>query len=151
MSGDITHVNVIMLPIPYVAVANVTQEAFSAFSGHPRTVDISNPINIFTLCDSNQREVLKTHWVRLSAGKESNFTLSFTNNGQMPRWVQAACSPVINNGSTVESVTGCVTDITAQKRVEWEAIKRAKVLEQLRLSELRLLQEAIEAKRQQEK
>lgn len=127
------------------------KEAFSLLSGHPRHIKTTNPVNIFSLCDPNQFAGLKKHWSKLSAGEASSFTMSFKSENHGPCWVQAACTPVINNGTLVESITGCVTDITAQKQVEWEAIKRAEALEQLRLSELRLLQEAIEAKRQQEK
>lgn len=108
-------------------------------------------INIFGLCHPDQLNTLKSHWSQLLAGEASSFTMSFKSENHEPRWVQAACTPVIKEGALVDSVTGCVTDIAAQKRVEWEAVRRAEALEQLRLSELRLLQDAVEAKRQQEK
>ena len=59
--------------------------------------------------------------------------------GDEGRWVQVACVPVLDDDSEVVSVTGCITDIDAQKKVEQEAIKRAEALERLHLSEARLL------------
>ncbi|EDU48892.1 two-component system protein A [Pyrenophora tritici-repentis Pt-1C-BFP] len=67
-------------------------------------------------------------------------SLRFRPEGKESRWVQVACVPVFDNSSRVVSITGCATDIDAQKQVEHEAIvKRAVALKQLHLSEARLL------------
>lgn len=91
------------------------------------------------------------------SGEALNFPIRFqySAEGVDSRWVQLSCLPVRNDVSDVKTIIGCVTDISPQKKVE-EEVKRAEAMEQVRLREARihetrLLQEAIEAKRQQEK
>ena len=52
------------------------------------------------------------------------------------QWVTAACVPTTRAGNVV-TVSGCVTDISAQKRSHSDAVKKAEALERAAASELR--------------
>lgn len=52
-------------------------------------------------------------------------------------WVLAACVPVIAKDGTLMGISGCTTDISAQKRSEQDAIQRAEALERATASEQR--------------
>ena len=51
------------------------------------------------------------------------------------QWVLAACLPIMNEAGEVTSVTGCITDIAAQKRSESDALKRVEALERAQASD----------------
>ena len=53
------------------------------------------------------------------------------------QWVLAACVPTRDEYGEVTSVSGCLTDIAAQKRSEQDALRRAEALERARASEQR--------------
>jgi signal transduction histidine kinase len=54
--------------------------------------------------------------------------------------VQAACTPIFDDAGNIVSISGCTTDISGQKRAQEDALKKAEALEQVRISQARLLQ-----------
>lgn len=131
------------------------QEAFSKLSNCPQNLFDEDSCDVLSLGHPDDTPSLRECWKLIASGKPLAFTVRFQSGNNedksITRWVQIACVPVLNEISEAESVIGCVTDISAQKKVEQEAVKRAEVLEQLRVSEARLLEDAIEARRAQGK
>ncbi|KAI4858322.1 hypothetical protein E4T45_00164 [Aureobasidium sp. EXF-8846] len=66
--------------------------------------------------------------------------MRWKNNTPIGQWVQAACTPIFDDAGNVISISGCTTDISAQKRAQEDALKKAEALEQVRVSQARLLQ-----------
>jgi signal transduction histidine kinase len=62
------------------------------------------------------------------------------NNTPTGQWVQAACTPIFDDAGNIVSISGCTTDISDQKRAQEDALKKAEALEQVRISQARLLQ-----------
>lgn len=108
-------------------------------------------ISTFEFCHVDDLDSLKEHWRALTAGEPGTFSLRFQSSiDACVRWVQLTCLPVCCDSLSVSTIIGCTTDVSAQKKVE-ENIKRAEAVKQVRIQEARLFQEAIEAKRQQER
>lgn len=135
----------------------IGQESCSKLCGRPHIALDEDAPSIFDLCYADDIASLEKNWKLLVSGEALNFPIRFqySAEGVDSRWVQLSCLPVRNDVSDVKTIIGCVTDISPQKKVE-EEVKRAEAMEQVRLREARihetrLLQEAIEAKRQQEK
>lgn len=116
-----------------------SNDSFCNLSGCPRDNDLETPVIIFDHCDPQDSQTLAAHWRSLLAGQSVTFSLHFRFPQELAHWVQAACVPVLDDCSNITSIVGCITDISVQKQVEYEAIKRAEALEQLRRSEARLL------------
>ena len=53
------------------------------------------------------------------------------------KWASIFVVPIVDKTGVVTCVSGCVTDITDQKRRQQDAINRAETLEKLRASEKR--------------
>lgn len=80
-------------------------------------------------------------WTGLTEGSSSTFEMRWkgsdpdkTPEGQ---WVTAACVPTTDDAGNITTVSGCITDISAQKRSHSDAVKRAEALERAQASELR--------------
>ncbi|CAE7020595.1 hypothetical protein P3342_004462 [Pyrenophora teres f. teres] len=117
-----------------------SNDAFCNLSGCSKDLAIQYETRLLELCESEDEPILARHWQALLGGQPATMSLRFRPEGKESRWVQVACVPVFDNSSRVVSITGCATDIDAQKQVEHEAIvKRAVALKQLHLSEARLL------------
>ncbi|RAR01679.1 histidine kinase hhk19p [Stemphylium lycopersici] len=117
-----------------------TNEAFCNLSGCSKDLRVQHHTKLVELCEPEDMSLLKSHWQALLGGQPTTVSVKFRPRGQEKKWVQVACVPVFDNSLNVISITGCVTDIDAQKKVEHEAIvNRAVALEQLHLSESRLL------------
>lgn len=84
-------------------------------------------------------ELIMAQWQKLVAGQPITFEMRWKNNTPTGQWVVAACTPIFDEEGNLASVSGCTTDISAQKRVEEDAIRRAEALEQVKLSQTRLL------------
>lgn len=54
-------------------------------------------------------------------------------------WVLAACMPVADESGRIITISGCITNISAQKRNEQDAQAKASALERARASEQRLV------------
>jgi PAS domain-containing protein len=101
---------------------------------------VHEEILLSDLCKPEDMALLKLQWQSLITGRPTAMSMRFRDiGGDEGKWVQVACVPVLNDSSEVISVTGCITDINAQKKVEQETVKRAEALEKLHLSEARLL------------
>lgn len=107
-------------------------------SGCPRTLDVSSRANFLDLCIADDVDLLSQHWTALVARQSSTISIRLCANNVI-RWVQVSSVPVMDKSAAIGSITGCVTDISGEKRVEQEAIQKAEALEQLRLSEASLL------------
>jgi len=66
--------------------------------------------------------------------------IRWKNNTPTGQWVQAACTPIFDDAGNIASISGCTTDISGQKRAQEDALKKAEALEQVRISQARLLQ-----------
>ncbi|RMZ71359.1 sensory transduction histidine kinase [Pyrenophora seminiperda CCB06] len=112
----------------------------ATLSGCSRDLTIQHETRLLDLCDSEDEPILKRDWQALLKGESVAMSLRFGPEGKERKWVQVTCVPVLDHSHQVVSITGCATDIDAQKQVEHEAIvKRAVALKQLHLSEARLL------------
>ena len=80
-------------------------------------------------------------WNRLTEGSSSTFEMRWLgpNPSQNPegQWVTAACVPTTDDAGNVTTVSGCTTDISAQKRSHSDAVKKAEALERAQASEMR--------------
>lgn len=120
-------------------------KAFYKLSGHPR--DATAREYAWTDCIFDEdSEALFAHWNLLLQGTATNFEMRWKRpaismhdgledlEGQ---WVLAACVPTRNVEGHVMTVSGCITDIAAQKRSQKDALERAEALERAQASENR--------------
>jgi PAS domain S-box-containing protein len=80
-------------------------------------------------------------WTGLTNGDSSTFEMRWIGSdpSKIPegQWVTAACVPTTDDAGNVLSVSGCITDISAQKRSHSDAVKKAEALERAQASEMR--------------
>jgi PAS domain-containing protein len=80
-------------------------------------------------------------WTRLTQGASETFEMRWIGPDPVSKpegqWVTAACVPTTDETGEIVSVSGCITDIEAQKRSHSDAVKRAEALERAQASELR--------------
>lgn len=80
-------------------------------------------------------------WTRLTQGDSNTFEMRWLgpNPEENPegQWVTAACVPTTGGAGNLTTVSGCITDISAQKRSHSDAVKKAEALERAAASELR--------------
>lgn len=80
-------------------------------------------------------------WNSLTEGGSSTFEMRWLgpNPDENPegQWVLAACVSTKDNAGGVIRVSGCITDISAQKSSHSDAVKRAEALERAQASEMR--------------
>jgi PAS domain-containing protein len=91
-------------------------------------------------CMEEDAPTIMEKWGMLLGGSPVTFEMRWKNNTPTGQWVQAACTPIFDDTGNIVSISGCTTDISAQKRAQEDALKRAEVLEQVRVSQARLLQ-----------
>ncbi|KAK4957128.1 hypothetical protein LTR10_005086 [Elasticomyces elasticus] len=121
-------------------------EAFYKLSGHPRPSEAKE----FSWLDCvfpEDKDYVFGFWGGLLAGETCNFEMKWKRpaaampNGEEDingQWVLAACVPTRNeDDSTIRSISGCITDIAAQKRSQEDALKKAEALERASASEKR--------------
>ncbi|KAK5691456.1 hypothetical protein LTR97_011449 [Elasticomyces elasticus] len=121
-------------------------EAFYKLSGHPRPSEAKE----FSWLDCvfpEDRDYVFGFWGGLLAGETCNFEMKWKRpaaampNGEEDingQWVLAACVPTRNeDDGTIRSISGCITDIAAQKRSQQDALKKAEALERAYASEKR--------------
>ncbi|OQN96017.1 hypothetical protein B0A48_18008 [Cryoendolithus antarcticus] len=124
-------------------------EAFHKLSGHPKVGIVG-----YTWLDcvyEEDKEDLLQRWIALSNGKPSTFEMRWKGPADAlsasktsapaddadAQWVLAACLPILGRDGETLRVSGCLTDIAAQKRSESDALKRAEALERAHISERR--------------
>ncbi|EME43841.1 hypothetical protein DOTSEDRAFT_130539 [Dothistroma septosporum NZE10] len=120
-------------------------EAYFNLSGHPR----DSKREEMTWQDAvfpEDNEWLTSQWTEMATGNSLTFPMRWKRpTSSMPdgkedvhgQWVLAACVPTLNEQGQVNSVSGCLTDIAAQKRSEQDALKKAEALERAAASEKR--------------
>lgn len=91
-------------------------------------------------------ELLHRHWKSLQAGQPATFEMRWKAMGEDGKhlqdaangtWVLATCIPVLTSDGSVASISGCTTDIRAQKKSVQHALDRADALERAAVSEKR--------------
>lgn len=114
--------------------------AFYELSGYPKDPELNKQYTFLDYCLPEDAEMVFEKWNWLMTGKPVTFEMRWKNNTPTGQWVQAACTPVFDDTGNIISIAGCTTDISAQKLAEENASKKAEALEQVRLSQARLLQ-----------
>ncbi|KAI4724540.1 hypothetical protein E4T49_07734 [Aureobasidium sp. EXF-10728] len=113
--------------------------AFYELSGYPREPDLNKALTFLDYCMPEDAEMVLEKWNWLMSGKQTTFDMRWKNGTPTGQWVQAACTPVFDQAGNVISISGCTTDISATKGAQEAASKRAEALEQVRISQARLL------------
>ncbi|KAH0391852.1 putative histidine kinase HHK19p, partial [Aureobasidium melanogenum] len=117
--------------------------AFYELSGYPKDPELNKQFTFLDYCMPEDAEMVMGKWSWLMTGKPTTFDMRhvlWKNGTTTGQWVQAACTPVFDDAGNIISVSGCTTNISAQKLAQENAFKRAEALEQVRLSQARLLQ-----------
>jgi PAS domain S-box-containing protein len=114
-------------------------EAFHRLSGVPR--DSKEPMAWAKWVFEEDSAWLTGVWTRLTEGSSETFEMRWIgpdpDNKPEGQWVTAACVPTTDDTGNIITVSGCITDISAQKRSHQDAVKRAEALERAQASELR--------------
>jgi PAS domain S-box-containing protein len=113
-------------------------DAFHSLTGVPKGND--EPMVWANWVFEEDKAWLTDVWTALTKGGSNTFEMRWLgpNPDENPegQWVTAACVPTTRAGNVV-TVSGCVTDISAQKRSHSDAVKKAEALERAAASELR--------------
>jgi len=119
--------------------------AFYKLSGHPRE-SAKEEYSWADCVFDEDRDEIYGHWDMLTQGIATTFEMRWKRpaismlNGEEDRkgqWVLAACVPMRDEDGHITSVSGCITDIAAQKRSESDALKKAEALERAQASQKR--------------
>ncbi|KAM0720752.1 hypothetical protein Q7P37_004889 [Cladosporium fusiforme] len=114
-------------------------EAFHRLSGVPR--GSCEPMAWADWVVEEDYPWLVDFWTQLTKGSSCTFEMRWKgpDPGEKPegQWVTAACVPTTDETGNVTTVSGCITDISAQKRSHSDAVKRAEALERAQASEMR--------------
>lgn len=120
-------------------------EAFYKLSGHPKGPAATS--YSWTDCVfPEDKEMTFMQWDKLSNGVASTFEMRWKRpaahmlGGEEDlegQWVLAACVPTKNEAGEVTTISGCITDIAAQKRSESDARNQAEALKRAHASEKR--------------
>lgn len=114
-------------------------EAFHRLSGVPPNE--ATPMAWAAWVFEEDRPDLVGIWDSLCEGTSKTFDMRWvgTRPDEMPngQWVSAACVPTTDEEGNVTTISGCITDISAQKRSHMDAVKRAEALERAQASEQR--------------
>ncbi|KAH9826682.1 Hybrid signal transduction histidine kinase K, partial [Teratosphaeria destructans] len=101
--------------------------AFYKLSGHPK-VDDRSELSELSFSDQvfpEDRDLVHSQWIALTEGRPVTFEMRWKRpahsrpNGEEDlegQWVLAACVPTRNKKGEIFSITGCITDISDQKR-----------------------------------
>ncbi|THX48521.1 hypothetical protein D6D06_09049 [Aureobasidium pullulans] len=115
-------------------------DAFYELSGYPRDPALNKQHTFLDYCMEEDAELVMEKWNWLLTGHDVTFEMRWKNDTPTGQWIQAACTPVFDDAGNIVSISGCTTDISAQKLVQENALKRAEALDEVRLSQARLLQ-----------
>lgn len=123
----------------YVHMLTSEKDAFYRLSGYPIDPAMNEKFTFLDICFENNIENIMSQWQLLLAGQPVTFEMRWKDPSPEGRWVQAACTPVMDQHGVIISISGCTIDINDQKKVEMEATRRAEALEKARASEARFL------------
>ncbi|KAH8900446.1 hypothetical protein GQ53DRAFT_128251 [Thozetella sp. PMI_491] len=112
-------------------------------SRHPRELMAHQDFSFMDLVYPPDVPLVMSQWNRLSQGIPVTFEMRWkaprregSNYGdEESQWVLSACVPVLDAEGQLVSIAGNTIDISAQKSVQREALKRAEALERARTSE----------------
>jgi PAS domain S-box-containing protein len=114
-------------------------DAFHSLAGVPKGND--EPMAWAKWVFEEDKPWLTEVWTGLTNGRSSTFEMRWigSNPDENPegQWVTAACVPTTDDAGNVTTVSGCITDISAQKRSHSDAVKKAEALERAQASEMR--------------
>jgi PAS domain S-box-containing protein len=114
-------------------------DAFHRLSGMPK--GDPDPMAWSKWIFEEDRPWLLGEFAALADGNSSTFEMRWIGpdpaNNPEGQWVTAACVPTTDEDGNIIAVSGCTTDISAQKRSHSDAVKRAEALERAQASELR--------------
>jgi PAS domain S-box-containing protein len=114
-------------------------DAFHRLTGMPK--GNREPMEWANWIFEEDRPWLFGEFARLADGESSTFEMRWVGsdlaNAPGGQWVTAACLSTTDDEGGVVAVSGCITDISAQKRSHQDAVKRAEALERAQASELR--------------
>jgi PAS domain S-box-containing protein len=114
-------------------------DAFHNLAGVPK--GNQTPMEWANWVFEEDKSWLTDMWNGLAAGGSFTFEMrwigpNFRENPE-GQWVTAACVPTTDGAGNVISISGCITDISAQKRSHSDAVKKAEALERAQASEMR--------------
>ncbi|GAB7351229.1 hypothetical protein MBLNU459_g1662t2 [Dothideomycetes sp. NU459] len=110
--------------------------AWYSLAGYPQDTS-SEEYSWLPYVFEEDRELAMVNWALLLQGIPKTYELRWKRPNGEGHWVLAVCLPVLDKNGAVISISGCLTDISVQKGVELDALKRAEVLERARASEQR--------------
>jgi len=114
-------------------------DAFHSLTGVPK--GNQTPMEWANWVFEEDKSWLKDMWDGLVEGGSFNFEMRWlgSNHHENPegQWVTAACVPTKDGAGTVITISGCITDISAQKRSHSDAVKKSEALERAQASEMR--------------
>ncbi|GAB7357491.1 hypothetical protein MBLNU459_g0026t2 [Dothideomycetes sp. NU459] len=114
-------------------------DSWYVYSNHPKPgpgVDLTD-LQFINLVYEDDIELAWSKWYILLKGIPVTFEMRWktpAGSKEPFRWVLAACVPVQEDG-VITSISGCTTDISAQKKFQKEALARAEALERAQASE----------------
>lgn len=121
-------------------------EAFYQLSSHPVNSEIEDTTWEDAVFDEDHTWLLR-EWKRMASGVPITIEMRWKRPASaMPdgkqdnegRWVLATCHPTFDQEGKVSSVSGCLTDIAAQKRTQFDTAKlKVEALERFDASEKR--------------
>ncbi|EMD00575.1 hypothetical protein BAUCODRAFT_61546 [Baudoinia panamericana UAMH 10762] len=123
-------------------------DAYYKLTGHPRVAsrtELPEFSFVDRLFDEDKAFVL-SRWDMLTRGESTTFEMRWKPQAASTlsaetdlegQWVLAACKPTRDKNGVIASITGCITDINAQKRMQRDAVQRAEALERAYASEMR--------------
>jgi PAS domain S-box-containing protein len=114
-------------------------EAFHRLSGMPK--GDRGPMGWANWTFEEDRPWIADFFTQITKGSSCTFEMRWIGpdpvNNPEGQWVTAACVPTTDDKGNIIAVSGCTTDISAQKRSHQDAVKRAEALERAQASELR--------------
>lgn len=91
--------------------------AWYSLSGYPEDA----PSEEFSWMDyvyEEDGDLVMSNWKLMSQGASVTYPLRWKRPGGGGHWVLAMCLPVLDDNGVVTSISGCTTDISAQKQIE---------------------------------
>ena len=122
----------------------LANEAWYHQSGHPRGADGAEKFSWLDRVHDEDREIAVNGWKRLIALEPISYEMrwkgaNIDDPAAEENWILAVCVPVTDDKGELISISGCTTNIAAQKRSERDAVRRAEALERARSSETQFL------------
>ncbi|QDS75399.1 hypothetical protein FKW77_002968 [Venturia effusa] len=129
-------------------------KAYYEMSGHPRAASDHVDFAFMDLVYPDDTELVMSKWNTLlqgisiyfemrwkRSGKDQSFVADSDNASSLVHdeflWIATTCVPIVDDAGNIICISGNTVDISAQKRIETEATRRAEALERAKASEAR--------------